>query len=266
MPPFNLSLHWDLPKQQEIIRKVETALQAGNSNGVCRDVGLCIEKIVLAIYAYSERRRPRNMKVAIDFIGDKAFVSKPLAAKMHLVRELRNLAVHDPDNAASMEDARYALRCLTELFSWINRDQIRNEWQSIVSEFEAAERELSAIMQQAADNVGKTRTVDSNALAAILARLYVTLDRAAEIKLRALGEDLSGSARSVFSRVDSLAGHGINVRSPAWRDLVAARAEAVHSSPNNRDSIRDLADSVYRQRTDLKNVLARLNPLDRDRP
>jgi hypothetical protein len=261
MPPFNPSLYWDLPKQQQITRRIETALRAGDSNGVCRDAGLCIEKIVLGVFVYSERRRPRNMKVAIDFVRDKAFVSKPLGAKMHLVPELRNLAVHDPDYAISMDDARYAFRCLAELFSWINRDQIRDEWQSIVSEFERAERELSAIMQ-AASNVGKTLRLDLHALPAVLARLYVTLDRAAEIKLRTLGDHLSGSARSVFSRVNSLAGYGIDVRSPAWRDLVAARAEFVHSSPDNLGSIRHLAVSVHRQLADLKNVLIRLSPFD----
>ena len=92
MSQFSPLLSWDFPKQRHITEQVENALQKSDTNQVCRDVGPCIEKVVLAIYVNETRTRPRNMKVAIDFVMDRAFVSRPLGAKMHLVRELRKTA------------------------------------------------------------------------------------------------------------------------------------------------------------------------------
>jgi hypothetical protein len=259
MSQFNPLLDWDVPKQQQIAQQVEKALQNRDSDQACRDVGLCIEKIVLAMYVSERRARPKNMKVAIDFVMDKALVPRPLGAKMHLARELRNIAVHGLAYDIGLDDAQYAFRCMAELFSWINKDELRKEWLSIVGSFDEAERDLAALLQDVPNDIESSHNFEFR-LASIVGCLYRALDQAADIKLHSLGDNLSGRGKTVFSRVTRLAYFKIDVRSPAWQALVTVRNHITHSSPGTDGP--HLARLVYALLADLRDVLHRLSPLN----
>ena len=86
-----------LEEESLTLDKVHDAVKSEDWPRVCKEVGVIIEMVALARYAESQQARPKNPHVAMDFITNNKLIPRPLGAKMHLVRELRNVASHPND-------------------------------------------------------------------------------------------------------------------------------------------------------------------------
>jgi hypothetical protein len=91
-----------------------------------------------------------------------------------------------------------------------------------------------------------------------IANLYSLMDKATQLKLRALKD--GAQKLDFFSRVARLAELGYEVQSSAWRDLVMARNTLAHATPQQRRLAPNLGAQVFAHIDELLNLLQRLTP------
>src|SRR5690242_11255480 len=83
----------DIANEKNVARNVREALLAEDYDRVCFVAGRFAEETAVKLYMELNASRPRNAKTVIDYITDNA-VPRPLGAKMHVIRELRNGVAH----------------------------------------------------------------------------------------------------------------------------------------------------------------------------
>jgi hypothetical protein len=118
--------------------KVQDAVGSEDWPRVCKEIGAITEMMAQARYAESQNAMPKNFHLAIEFIMNNKLIPRPLGAKMHLVRELRNVASHPKDPTRlpyviTKDDARITEQILMDLLSWIRSDKLREDWNNIVA-------------------------------------------------------------------------------------------------------------------------------------
>jgi hypothetical protein len=117
-----------LEEEKLTLDKVHDAARSEDWPRVCKESGALIEMVALARYAESQKTRPGKPHMAIDFIMNNKLIPRPLGAKMHLVRELRNIASHprDPNRlpyVITKQDAKFSKQILIDVISWMRGDK-----------------------------------------------------------------------------------------------------------------------------------------------
>jgi len=192
--------HSEYPTVLEERKAIEAVLEAIANNDwpkVCEDSGKLVEKIAIARYVEVQGSRPKNARAAIDFIMDNRLIARPLGAKMHLVRELRNVAAHRGNYQIDREDAAMAERICKQVVAWLHGEKLKEDWHKIIREFDAGVRSLHA----------KAGTNDSRGLS----QIYNAMEEAVSLKIYSLGLPIEPRA-SFFSKLDVLSDAGIDAR------------------------------------------------------
>jgi hypothetical protein len=243
-------VYWDVKKETALIEQVKKSFETRQFDQVCKIVGKFIEAIATTIYSDAKGAKPKNAKAAMDFIMDSKLVPRPLGAKMHVVRELRNVEAHNLPYVITEDDAKLAYNIFNDVKSWVNKEELAREWKMIISMFNRAELRMNG------------RTNHSMFFSKILPALHSAFDRAVILRLRSLGIE-SKPTDDLFLRLKRLARHGFNLRNPAWRNLVDLRNHGYH------DGGGDLASRIEAMRSqmgELRKALERLDPLQQGKP
>jgi hypothetical protein len=235
-----------LEEEKLALNNVSDAVGSQDWPRVCKEVGGFVEMLAVAAYTEAQSRKPKNLKIAIDFLMDDRWVPRPLGAKMHLARELRNVEAHRLAYLITADDAKVARQIFMDVIAWIHGDKTREQWHEIVDLFESGAKSLKS----APDQLPKATPWDA------VLRLYISLEGALNLKLQSLGIP-SGSRENLFSRLERIIGAGIDVRSSAWRDVVAIRNTLAHPPPypSEEDWMR-----VRSQLGELREILLKLQP------
>jgi hypothetical protein len=214
------------------LNNVNDALHSEDWPRVCKVVGGFIELVAVARYGEFQRTKPKNLRVAIDFIMDNDLIARPLGAKMHLVRELRNIEAHRLSYPISKDDAKISEQILMDLISWMHGDKLRESWNKIVKMFESGEALLNSGELRSSEELPDPMAIPSLAVR----RLQDALHEAIDLKLYSLGIAWTPQT-NLFSKIERLIKVGIDARSEAWRDLVARRSFDAHAKePSAREA------------------------------
>jgi hypothetical protein len=230
-------------EEQDAIRKVEEAISNNKMAEACQEAGKLIEKIAFARYVETEGSKTRYASTAIDYIMKNHLIPRPLGAKMHLVRELRNVAAHGLEYPIDRPDAVLAESILKQVVAWLHGEKLREDWQKIEREFEDGVRSLSK----------KGSVLDPR----WLAKIYNAMEEAVSLKIYSLGCAVAAKA-NLFSKLDILSDAGIDARSLDWEALVELRSMDYHggSKPGDYSRLKRLAANI----DELRKVLQRLQP------
>jgi hypothetical protein len=238
-------VYWDIKKETALIEEVEKAFEARKFDQVCKIVGKFIEAIATTIYSDAKGAKPKNAKAAMDFIMDNKLVPRPLGAKMHVVRELRNVEAHNLPYNITEDDAKLAYKVFNDVKAWVNKEDLAREWRMILLMFNRAELSMKGPTNF---NIFFSKTLPA---------LHSAFDRAVILRLRSLGIE-SKPTDDLFLRLKRMARHGFDLRNPAWRDLVDLRNYGYHDRGGDPTS---RVESIRSQMGELRKALERLDPL-----
>ena len=258
VPPWTSSVdevrhHGPRAAETKLFHKLTKLIGPVSFGEICSEIGKFVEAVTINECWKETRRTPRNTKEAVDSLAAAAIISATLAAKLHVVRTLRNAYIHELTNEVAetnvyrptKADARFAVQILNEFLTWLHEEKVEAEWNRLLKKFQ---RELRLVDQKA------IRPSDLVGVA------YNVLRDAIELKLRSLG------LKPVFditSGIESLLKHGIDVRSEAWKKLAILRVYQAHGTPQHEELLRSEHMIEHDILPELPQVLAKLNPLRR---
>ena len=248
--------------------KIRRAIELGEIDRACFEAGQFTERTAVKLFTELNAAPPKNAKAAIDFIMYNGVVSRPLGAKLHFVRELRNSVVHNfkfelssnedlvsvPAYKVTHEDASLCLSILSDLVRWISEDEIATEWALITAIFDQVKQSLDTDTNFDNDNSENNPKTD---LEAVLFRLYDGLDSALSLKLHSIGVD--GIHGGLLYKIKQLEQAGIDVRSSAWRDFANYMNYARHSMSEWESTLK-AARFVKANWSEFLSISAKLNP------
>lgn len=239
--------------EREVVAEVEKSILCKNYEDVCYEIGKFIENITSDIYYDNTNSQPKNAKIAIDFLINKEIISRPLGFKLHVVRELRNVVVHNLPYKITLIDARASVDTLNQTIGWLHQEYLAQKWYLIVKRFDEAEKLLLSDYSNSDEN--QTHSKINN----VIIMVYSALEEALSLKKISLNLQIN-DCENIFSNVELLAKHGINVRSNSWEKLTNMRNRMVHGT--NLGNTNTKIESLNFLLPDLRTVLKTLNPLD----
>jgi uncharacterized protein DUF4145 len=244
----------DQQAEIELFDKLTKLVVTGKAGEICSEIGKFIEAVIIHECTKTTAKKPKNTKEAIDTLAKEEVISSTLAAKLHVVRTLRNAHIHELTNKTlqtshlyqpTKADARFSAEILNEFLSWMYEEKITVEWNHITKQFARCEQLL-----------GK----GDNTVFIVVGEAYAALRHALELKMRSLGLK---PQNDLASGIEVLLRHGVDVRSEAWKRLAVMRMHAVHGSPQQYNALRQSWPSFATEMLpDLRQVLSKLNPLD----